>query len=131
MLALVAAFALYQERPIVPTGRYVALVTGTNGTTYPARVYCPVMMPNRLIVNAPGVPDTRYNWFGIDLGFKVVGAGNRPHRRFPGLLYVSHGMGSMGVGILDPKIEDVWTVTFNPATIAFSNAWLNIRLAKD
>ena len=131
VLALVAGAVLYDERPIFPTGKYVALVTSTNGTKYAATVYRPVMMPNRLVVHAPGVADARYNWFGIDLGFKVVGAGNRPRRRFPGLLYVSHGMGAMGVGILDPKIEDDWKVVFTASSIAFSNAWLRVQLEKD
>ena len=129
VLAILCGVALYQERPIIPSGAYVAVATNTNGTSYLTRVYRPILMPRRLFINVPDVPDARYTWFGVDLGFNVVGAANWPRRRFPGLPYVSRSPGSLGVGLLDGKIEDKWTVAFTPAGIAFSNAWLTVRVA--
>ena len=131
VLALLVGTVLYHERPIIRSHEYSALVAHTNGTAYAATVFRPILMPDRLLVNVPGVTDARYNWFGVDLACKVVGAGYQPHRRFPGLLYVCRGMDSIGVGILDSKIEDEWTVEFSPSSIAFSNTWLSVRLEKD
>lgn len=128
VLALVAGFILYFVRPIFPTGNYVALVTSTNRTTYAASVYRPLMMPQWLIVNVPDVPESLYPWFGVDLENNKVGAGIFPRRRFPGLLYVSRIWGTLGIGILDPKIEDDWKVAFMASGVAFSNAWLRVQL---
>ena len=130
-VVLLTLFALSIQRPLIRSSDYVAIARNTNGTSYVTVVYQPLLMPHRIHVNLPESPDTNYQWFGIDLDLRVVGACNTTHRRFPGILFIDpKPTGSLGIGLLDPKIEDRWTVSLLPNKTSFSNSWLMVELQR-
>ena len=128
---ILVGLSLYHKRPIFRSDSFTASATNTNGNSYAVTVYKPILQPNRLHINIPEVENALYRWFAIDLNLKFVGIGNCPRKRLPGIYLVQNDMGSMGVGLLNPKIEDKWAVAFTPTDISFSNSWLNVKIRKN
>jgi len=91
--------------------------------------YSAFSMPNRTYIHIPSVTNSLYRWFAVDWKWNIIGAGRQPYQRLPGLLTVNKGS-SVGIGLLDAKIEDTWAVHTNINYMAFSNAWLTVKVTR-
>ena len=131
LLPIVAYIAVYPiiETPLHTTSTVIIETSTRDGGLLDGYAYSAFRMPDRTYIHIPSLTNSLYQWFAIDWKWNIIGAGRHPYHRLPGLLTVNKGS-SVGIGLLDAKIEDTWTVHTNINYMAFSNAWLSVKVTR-
>jgi len=125
-IVLVGAY-LYPERPLYSSRKTVVEAT-IDGSPVAAHAYSVLFMPQRTYINIPASSNFIYRWYGINWDHDLVGV-TRPYERIRGILTVNKS-GPIGIGLLNPKIEDKWIVQTESEGMAFSNASIAVRVSR-
>jgi len=116
--------ALRTVAPLVRATGFAAVCRTSDGSLLPVTVYRGLGLPDRVFLFIPA--EERYRWFTVDFRYSLVAAHNRPRTTF-GITYARTDQ-SVGIDLLDLKIEDTWEVAFHPRLVNFKNRRLDISL---
>lgn len=86
-------------------------------------------MGHLLYVRLPVLADTRYLWFLVDLRRGFVSSPLSLYHHSYGFDYI-HSDQAFGVRLTDAKIEDHWTVSFQPDVVTFSNESIHVTVTE-
>jgi hypothetical protein len=125
-VALLAAY-LYPERPLYAS-RSATVEATIDGVPVAAHAYSALFVHQRTYIHIPRASNFIYRWYGINWDQNLVGT-TRPYERIPGILTVNKS-GPIGIGLLNPKIEDRWNVQSEKDRMTFSNATIAVRVLR-
>ena len=127
--ALFLLAAIKYVAPLIPTDELRVTYECEGKTNDDTRVFVPLFASGVYYINLPQSVSAIYRWFLIKERYKSVSVPNAPREQESKLRYV-HRDQILGVDLLDPKIQDKWTVGFRDTTINFSNGKLTVKAEK-
>ena len=132
LIPIGAYLAVYPiiETPLYKTSSVRIEAYTRDGAQQVGYAYTAFGIPNRTYIHIPGVTNSLYQWFAVDWKYNIAAVPGHPYNRLPGLLTVNKGAG-VGIDLLfSGKLEDFWTVHTNFNSMAFSNAWLSVKVTR-
>ena len=129
VLAIFAIAVISYAPPLIQTSALNVTYECEGRTNNDACVFTPLLVSGVYYIHLPQSAEQLYRWFLIKDRQEFVAVPTAIWERGHSLRYV-HRDQIMGVGLLDPKIEDKWFVEFKDKTITFSNGRMTIKVEK-
>jgi hypothetical protein len=121
--------AIKYVAPLIPTNELRVTYECEGKMNDDTRVFAPLFASGVYYINLPQSASLTYRWFLIKEPYKSVSVPNVPRGQESKMRYV-HRDQILGVELLDPKIQDKWTVAFRDKSINFSNGKLTVTVEK-